>query len=162
MLIVDCENPDFGAACDILSDWSGPRCLLRRKGVALPASADDDALVFEFISEPSSVLVALRSLFLRLERHVARPGHALIFLGLQATPDICARLAADNPPPPWKIAWTLAAETGELETLVLGEEVVRNPLFYTYFRNMDPALTAIYTGPSLELMTTHLVWHNDA
>jgi len=157
MLILDCGNPDFRVACETLSDWPGRRCLLLRKGTGLPISARDDDLIFDFTSEMPCALVALRGLLAKLERRAARPREALVFLGPQATPDICARLATDIPPSPWEIDWTLEAETGDLATLVLGEEVVRHPLFYTYFRNISPTLPAIHTGPSLGLMTTHLV-----
>jgi hypothetical protein len=157
MLILDCGNPDFTASCETISDWPGRRCLLLRKGVSLPDAAREDDLIFEFISEVPCILLALRDLLITLERRAARPNEALVFLGAQATPDFCARLAVDIPPPPWEIDWTLATETGELATLVLGEEVVRHSLFYTYFRNISPALSAVDTGPSLDLMTAHLV-----
>jgi hypothetical protein len=157
MLILDCGNPDFTASSEAVSDWPGRRCLLLRKGVSLPAAARADDLIFEFISEVPCALVALRGLLITLERRAARPREALVFLGTQAAPDFCVRLAADIPPPPWEIAWTLEEETGELATLVLGEEVVRHPLFCTYFRNIAPALPTVHTGPSLDLMTTHLV-----
>ena len=157
MLILDCGNPDFTASCEALSNWPGRRCLLLRKGVSLPAAAREDDLIFEFIDEVPGALVALRGLLITLERRAARPKEELVFLGSRAKPDFCMRLAADYPPPPWEIAWTLEEGTGDLATLILGEEVVRHPLFYTYFRNMDPTLPSVQTGPALDLMTIHLV-----
>jgi len=157
MLVLDCANPDFTASGEAMSDWPGHRCLLLRKGTPLPDAAREDDLIFEFISEVPCSLLALRDILITLERRAARPTDALAFLGAQAAPDFCAGLAADIPPPPWKIDWTLEAETGELATLVLGEEVVRHPLFYTYFRNISPVLASVDIGPSLDLMTEHLV-----
>ena len=120
MLILDCGNPDFTASCEALSNWPGRRCLLLRKGVSLPAAAREDDLIFEFIDEVPGALVALRGLLITLERRAARPKEELVFLGSRAKPDFCMRLAADYPPPPWEIAWTLEEGTGDLATLILG------------------------------------------
>ena len=142
--------------------WPGPRILLTGPD-ALPrrdwiASAEVRYLVIDLAARPASRFDALRIAITRLIRARVELGGALLYTHDGLPEHEVERLERAARQDPWLIESATDPVDGHFSMLVLGDKIVTNPLFKSYFNNLHEGITEMQTGGCIALIEEHLVW----
>ena len=145
--------------------WPGPRILLTG-----PEPAEDTTqlqvalryyLVVDLAETPSSRFNALRLAITRLARARVAMHGPLLFAD-DAVPDQeVDRLAEALRDDPWLVEFATDPVQDSLSMLVLGEKIVANPLFTTFFTNLAARTTEAQTGYLINEIENHLAWRKN-
>lgn len=164
---------DVETLCRSLGDWPGPHVLVtvsaRTRRPDWTAAARARFLVLDLVPPapappgdrgaptafPTRGFAVLRPAVLHMaSRPSGRPGGPLLYAAATPGPEGMdrARQRAGDP-----LAMDHEIEDGALTWLLLGRDVVANPLFPTFFRAMDPAAADADVAGSLSVLRQHLV-----
>ncbi|MEF9602456.1 hypothetical protein O4J55_08935, partial [Paracoccus sp. PXZ] len=119
-------------------------------------------LVVDLAQRPASRLDALRLAITRLTRARVALSGPFLFSDAGAPDkgiDRLERLAKNDP---WLVEFATDPIEGALTTLVLGERVVANPLFATFFNNLSEGIDEEQTSAAIAEIEKHLAWRKNA
>lgn len=145
--------------------WSGPRILVTGTG-GQPArdwisSAEVYYLVINLVAVPASRFDALRIALTRAVRARIDLNGPLLFSDKGIPDNEVERLERAARQDPWLIETTTDPVDGKLSMLVLGERIVTNPLFKSFFTNLHEGITEMQTKGCIALIEEHLVWRRE-
>ena len=145
--------------------WPGPHFLLLMPDHGLDraelAEARARFVLFEFLTPPASPLSALRQVLIT-GSHISDlfTGPLLFSDAAPARLDLEQQLRAVTSDP-FLVADRRDADSG-LTRLLLGQNIVINPLFATFIRNLAPTLENEFIDGALDALQEHLVWKETA
>jgi hypothetical protein len=146
--------------------WPGPRVLIIGPDPSDLSSQLEAAmqfyLVVDLAQRPSSRFDALRLAIARLARaRVPMTGPLLYSVAGMSEKGI-DRLEKAAGKDPWLVEYATDPADETLATLVIGERVVGNALFTTFFANLADGLDEDQTPGLIAEIEKHLVWREDA
>ncbi len=165
MFITTSLNPDLSTLGSLSFLWPGSCVLANLPGHSeIPAFAPIDAtvdpLIFEFLTMPAGQLEILRQMMLRirhfpngLQQHQTLT--PLLYCpegGVHDVTDLLERAEAD----PWVIEAQFL-DDDKLEFLLLGSQIIANPLFTQLLLNLAPNITDLHSREVIDAMRQHLV-----
>ena len=167
MLIISSHVTDLPSRASALAEWPGPHLAVLHPGHRL-TEAELDALEATFVlydladHEPCQ-LSMLRTILLHAAARGWVPEGPFLFAAGDLSAEAIADLATEAEENPGMMRFDGAADEAALaegETdvslLLLGQEAAETPLIMTFFRNMEPDLSAVHTRASLDLLQEHL------
>ncbi|WP_300513173.1 hypothetical protein [Aliiroseovarius sp.] len=161
MFITTSNNKDALARAPAFMAWPGPRFLLLLPGHgfdrAALAAAQDRFVLFDFLTAPVSSLSALRQALFRGRYTPDLFASPLLFLETPSTKANIDRQMEAVTEDPFLVADDRAADNG-LTRLLLGENIVSNPLFITFIRNLVPDIPNEFTDGAVEAIREHFIW----
>lgn len=163
MIILTVDKERFLDRLAAVHSWPGPACLCLLPGHGLAAAeithAQRQFFIFDFMPAPVSRLGMLRTVILQLMRQRSLPLKGpLLFAADGSEPIAFGELARKVDANPFVIEYRLNPETGVLDQLLLGGGIMGNPLFPTFFRNMQEDLEEAHAAKSLSVLKEHLVF----
>lgn len=144
MLIINDAVLPIVRSNKVLRDWPGQKVFLQEldASVELDEGLFDDPFIIKFISKPNSRVAMLRDVFRTLKYYRQNIETPLFFLFGNNAPkrikSICTKVKKDA------LHVSSQIKDGKLVLLGLGERIVQNDLFYTYFENLSPSLPDSY------------------
>lgn len=145
--------------------WPGPRIVLAdlegQPARDWIASAEVHYLVIDLAARPASRFDALRMAITRLIRARIELGGALLYTHDSLPENEVERLERAARQDPWLIEAATDPVDGHFSMLVLGEKIVTNPLFGSFFTNLHEGVTEMQTGECIALIEEHLVWRKE-
>lgn len=145
--------------------WPGPRIVLTDFGGQLTpdwiASAEVHYLVIDLTAPPASRFDALRIGVTRAIRARIEMGGPLLYTNNGLPKKEVERLEQAARQDPWLIESMTDPVDGKFSMLVLGERIVTNPLFKSFFNNLHEGIKEMQTGGCVALMEEHLVWRKE-
>lgn len=165
MFITTSNNREILVQEPAFVTWPGPHFLLLMPDHGLDraelAKARERFVLFEFLTAPASPLSALRQVLLTAS-HISNLFTAPLLFSDTAPsrPDLEQQLRAVTDDP-FLVADSRGTDNG-LTQLLLGQNIVINPLFATFIRNLAPALENEFIDGALEALQEHLVWKETA
>lgn len=166
MFITSDSNPSAMKADSRCMTWPGPRLLLikpqSRFSQLQKKNAQQSFFVFDFISDPISRFDALRAVIIRAAQGRVELRGALLYYEGTLSDDEFDRLRNATQKDIWFIEHATDPADGRLTLLVLGAGIVENPLFLTFFANLNPGISEECTGDCLAAIHEHLVWRKGA
>lgn len=165
MFITTTHNPSALEPKQRAMAWPGPRILLAgfdgqptRDWIA---SAEVHYLVIDLAVPPASRFDALRIAITRATRARIEMGGPLLYTDNGLPENEIERLEQAARQDPWLIEYTTEPVDGQFSMLALGERIVTNPLFRSFFTNLHEGVTEMQTGGCIALMEEHLIWHRE-
>ncbi|EPX75934.1 hypothetical protein [Salipiger mucosus] len=116
--------------------WPGPHCLVLQPGQAVPGG--EGLRLFRFLEETRSPLRVIREVVLRAARFRQLGDGAFLFAADAVPPEELAALLERCEDAPHTAEMT-QDDAGQIARLVLGADVLGNPLFLPFFRNLAEA-----------------------
>jgi len=165
MFITTDNNREILAPEPAFLAWPGPYVLLLMPDHGLDRAAltraQERFVLFEFLTLPASPLSAVRQVLIT-GSHISDLFTApLLFSDTAPAPhDLEQQLRAATEDP-FLVADNRDADNG-LTRLLLGQNIVINPLFATFIRNLAPALGHQFIDEALDAIREHLVWKETA
>lgn len=165
MYITSAHNPAAFDPKTRAMRWPGPRIILTGPEPSDGAMQIDVAqqyyLVVDLAQKPTSRFDALRLAIRRLgEARVVM--HGPLLFAYDAMPDReIDRLAKATRDDPWLVEFATDPVRDSLSMLVLGEKIVANPLFATFFTNLAAQITEEQTGYLIHEIENHLAWRKN-
>lgn len=142
--------------------WPGPRILLITPEDEVSADwialVERYYLVIDFATRPESHFDALRIAVTRAARARISMTGPLLY-SMNALPDVeikhLKEAAEENP---WLIKSSKDPVSENFSMLVLGEKIVENSLFLTFFKNLNEGVAEAQIGDCISTMEEHLIW----
>ena len=167
MLIVSSHIADLSARAPVLAEWPGPHLAILHPGHGLSepelTALEETFILYDLADEEPCQLSLLRVVLLHAEARGWAPEGPILLVSGEVGQDELSALAleADNDPGMMRYEGAadedaLASGEAELVLLLLGRHVTETPLVMTFFRNMEPDLSAAHTRTSLDLLQEHL------
>lgn len=166
MFITTKRNPSALDPTQPTMNWPGPRILftdlVEQTTRNWIASAEVHYIVIDLASPAESRFDALRIAITRVIRARIEIAGPLLFAnnGLPGNEVVCLQQAARQDP--WLIETTTDPMDGKLSMVVLGERIVANPLFKSFFSSLHEGVTEPQTRECVAMMKEHLIWHKES
>lgn len=146
--------------------WPGPRILIIEPDnfdiKQRLETATHYYLVVELAQAQASRFDMLRLVISRLARARVTLEGPFLFTDAILPADEVARLLAAAEADPWMVDFSTDPVDGVLSMLLLGENIVENPLFATFFANLNAEITEEQTGSIIGEIEKHLTWREGA
>lgn len=163
MFITSKDNPSALDPTARTMTWPGPRILLtspdEQQSRQWIESAEVHYLVIDLVSPAAGRFDTLRIAITRMARARIEMSGPLLFCDKGIPDNEIVRLERTVWQDPWLIDATTNPVDGQLAMLVLGERIVTNPLFKSFFNNLHEGVTEMQTDGCIALMKEHLIWH---
>lgn len=160
MFITTSNNKDILARFPNFRTWPGPFILLLLPDHGLTdkeiSKVEKRFVIFKFVTLPSCHFSAVRHVMIHgrfIPDYLQTP---MLFADKAIASSVLKDLAAMTREQPFAVKDGYFSD-GSLEHLALGSEIVKNPLFAVFFRNLMPDIEDEHVEDAIETIRHHLV-----
>lgn len=167
MLIISNQVSDLAARAPTLAQWPGPHLAVLHPGHGLSegelTTLEKTFVLYDMADHEPCHLSLLRVVLLHAAARGWAPEGPFLFAAGDLSADAMADLMAEVHENPGLMRYEGAADDAALadgeadvSLLLLGQQVTETALVMTFFRNMEPDLSAVHTRASLDMLQEHV------